>query len=343
MFDFVKILVEEPAKLRKFVFFVLKFILSVIVTSKFYSWIYGKYILVDFTFPEFWNELYDFILSGNILLVFFLYLVSHSLLFDVFASIASLILNSISKNLFSNKKDLNDNDLIRVILKSLEVITFDKQTKKAGIGENFDGFYLVLNSYQNNQTKEEVHSFKNSFMNETLHVYFVFVLIYFCFLEVEKANIFTTVLLIGLVINVFLYLILYFSIQFFNSNGKNILFGLNILNIEKVIVEFLNDNRVPFSENDKNLNNILSKFIIFKDKECVIDIYTGKTPITKLSMDRYLQQALKSNKKKLILVSEKRLTTKAKKCLKNNQVDIDFIYYKSTVNLNKKFEKLFYD
>lgn len=343
MFDFAKMLVEEPAKRRQFIFFVLKFILSAIVTSKFYSLIYGEYELINFTIPEFWNELYNFILSGNSVVVFFIYLVCHFLLFDVFASIPSLILNSISKGLFSNKADLKDNDFIRFLLKKLSVITFDNKTKKPGIGENFEEFYSLLNLYQNQETKQEVRSFRNSFMNETLHVYFVFVLIYFCFLELEKSGLFTIVLIIGLVINIFSYLILYFFIQFFNSNGKEIIFGLHLLSIENSIVEFLNDNRILFTENEKPLRNKLSKFIVFNDTEFVIDIYLDRIPITKSILERYVQQAIKKNIKRIVLVSDKKSSIQAKKNMKNNKIKIDFIYFKNHLALNKKLEKIFFE
>ena len=215
MFEIVKTLAEEPAKLRKLIFFILKFILSAIVSSKLYTWVFGEFELLNLAIPQFWNELYHFILSGNVVIVFFIYLVSRFLLFDVFASIPDLILNSISKNIFSNEMDLNDNDLIRIILKSLDVITFNKQTKKVGIGENFDNFYEILNLYQHKETKDEVYSLKKSLMNETLHIYFVFVLVYSFFLEVEKSGLFTTILIIGLVINVLSYLIILFSNSIF--------------------------------------------------------------------------------------------------------------------------------
>lgn len=343
MFEIVKTLAEEPAKLRKLIFFILKFILSAIVSSKLYTWIFGEFELINLTIPEFWNELYNFILSGNVVIVFFIYLVSRFLLFDVFASIPNLILNSISKGLFSNKTDLSDNDLIRILLKSLDVITFDKQTKKIGIGESFDNFYEVLNLYQHKENKDEVYSFKNSLMNETLHIYFVFFLIYSCFLNIEKSGLFTTILIIGLVINVLIYFIIYFLIQFFNNNGKDILFGLNLLCTEKVLIEFLKDHKVLFSENEKQKGNKLSKFIVLNGEEALIDIYTGKIPITKYALERYIQQAINNNVKKLILISDKRLTTEAKELMKKNELDFDFIYFKNHLSLNNKLYNLIFD
>lgn len=343
MFEILKTLVEEPAKLRKLVFFILKFILSAIVSSKLYSWIFGEFKLIKFTIPEFWDELYHFVFTGNILVVFFLYLVSRFLLFDVFSSIPSWFLNYISKNIFTKKADLKDNDLIRVLLKSLDVIKFDKESKKVGVGEYFDTFYNILNLYQHKETKDEVYSFKNSLMNETLHIYFVFFLIYSCFLNIEKSGLFTTILIIGLVINVLIYFIIYFLIQFFNNNGKDILFGLNLLSTEKVLIEFLKDHKVLFSETEKQKGNKLSKFIVLNGKEAVIDIYTGKIPITKYALERYIQQAINNNVKKLILISDKRLTTEAKELMKKNELDFDFIYFKNHLSLNNKLYNLIFD
>ena len=343
MFEILKTLVEEPAKLRKLVFFILKFILSAIVSSKLYSWIFGEFKLIKLTIPEFWDELYHFVFTGNILVVFFLYLVSRFLLFDVFSSIPSWVINYISKNIFNNKADIKDNELIRILLKSLDVIKFDKETKKVGVGEYFDTFYNILNLYQHKETKDEVYSFKNSLMNETLHIYFVFFLIYSCFLNIEKSGLFTTILITGLVINILIYFIIYFLIQFFNNNGKDILFGLNLLSTEKVLIEFLKDHKVLFSENEKQKGNKLSKFIILNGKEAVIDIYTGKRPITKYALERYIQQAINNNVKKLILISDKRLTTEAKELMKKNELDFDFIYFKNHLSLNNKLYNLIFD
>ena len=343
MFELLKTLVEEPAKLRKLVFFILKFILSAIVSSKLYSWIFGEFKLIKLTIPEFWDELYHFVFTGNILVVFFLYLVSRFLLFDIFSSIPSWFLNYISKNIFTKKADLKDNDLIRVLLKSLDVIKFDKETKKVGVGEYFDTFYNILNLYQHKENKDEVYSFKNSLMNETLHIYFVFFLIYSCFLNIEKSGLFTTILITGLVINILIYFIIYFLIQFFNNNGKDILFGLNLLSTEKVLIEFLKDHKVLFSENEKQIGNKLSKFIVLNGKEAVIDIYTGKRPITKYALERYIQQAINNNVKKLILISDKRLTTEAKELMKKNELDFDFIYFKNHLSLNNKLYNLIFD
>ena len=108
-------------------------------------------------------------------------------------------------------------------------------------------------------------------------------------------------------------------------------------------MEFLHDNRILYTENVKQLMTKISKFVVLNEEECVLDIYTGKMPVTKSFFKEYVQQTIKNNKKRLILISDKKLTTEAKECLKDNEINVKFIYFKDNASLNKKLERLFYE
>lgn len=343
MFDIFKILAEEPQKIRRSIFILLKFTLNTIAASCLYVLIFKKYDLISFEHPAIWNEIYHFIISGNIIIVFFIYLVCNFLLFDILTIIPKFLLNFISKKIFSNNPDFKDNKSIRIILNVFNVIETDKNDKKIKIGHNFEEFYDLLFSYQHKETKQEIYSFRNSLMNETLHSYFVFVFVFILFINLEKSTLLNYLIGLGLVLNSILYMLLHFAIDFFNNNGENILYGLKSLQINEQVDTFLEENHFRFSKDDSPIKNNFSKMIYINKKEILLDSFFGKYPLPSRQIQRFINVTLNNDKENIVVLSNQKLTKKAKKLLKENNKTIAVLVYENEDDINHKLYNHFVD
>ncbi|WP_165571691.1 hypothetical protein [Flavobacterium enshiense] len=307
-----------------------------------YSFIFGEYELIDFTVPQFWNDFFLFVISGEIIKVFFLYQVTKFVVFDFVGGILDMIFEYVSKKIYNVFYNNNDDEFLKIILKMLGVIITNKQTQKNEAGSNFDEFYDLFHSYPESETKAEIKSIKRSLMNETLHSYFTFIIIYFFILDIGKSDWFTGILILGFLFNILGYIFVYILIEYFNKNVSDIQNALQVMNADKKVKSFLNDYHISFTEPMGALDNKLSKLFILRGKECALDIHPRKTLVTDENIQRGIRQAIKHNREKLILISDKQLTNDAKKVIDGNAFEVQFIHFKDYDTLNNKLEKLFF-
>lgn len=341
MIETFKILIEEPEKFKKFIVLIIRFILISIFTSLFYGYIFGTYELLDFKSNDFWNDLYHFFITGRALIVVLIYLTCKVILFDVFAELLASLLRGFVNKVTNNKSHFKDSFLIRLVLTLFGIISIDDRTKNVVLGENYEQFYDILMVYQHKEGKQEIHGIKNSLMNETLHSYFVFTILFFFFMDLTQFQLLTAIVILGLILSSLSYLSLCVIIEFFDVNGAELLFGLNLFKQEKFVTSFLNEHHIQILEN-KERPNQLSKKINFKNAEYSLEFYPGKSKIMSHMVKRMINRTANNNLAGTIIITDKPISEASRKLLKKNK-SIKVIYAKTEKILLLKLEKHFFE
>lgn len=339
MIETFKILIEEPEKLRKYLVFMIRFILSSIFASILYSNIFGEYELLSYKNDLFWSDLYHFFITGRIMIVILFYLTCKIILFDILAEIPASLLRGIVNRVTRNKSHFKDSLPIRLILSYIGILSIESKTKKVSLGKNYEQFYDLLSIYQDKEGKEEIHNIKNSLMNETLHSYFVFTILFFCNMNLTQFHLLTTMVVIGLILSSLSYFSLSLIIEFFEINGAELLFGLNLFKQEKFVTSFLIEHHIKIIDNEGNTNQ-LSKKIDFKNAEYSLEFYPGKSKIVSHMIKKIINKTTNSNLAGTFIITDKPLSRTAKKLLKTNK-NIKVIYATTEKKLLFKLEKSF--
>lgn len=341
MIETFKILIEEPEKLKKFIVLIIRIILISIFTSLFYSYIFGIYELLDYKSNGFWNDLYHFFITGRVLIVALIYLTCKVILFDVFAELLASLFRGFVNKVTNNKSHFKDSFLIRFVLNSFGILSIDTKTKKVSLGKNYEQFYDILSLYQDKEGKNEIHGIKNSLMNETLHSYFVFTILFFFFLDLTQFQLLTAMAIIGLILTSLSYFSLCIIIEFFEINAAELLFGLNLFKQEKIVTSFLNEHHIQIIDNEERPNQ-LSKRINFKNAEYSLEFYPGKSKIMSHMVKRMLNRTTNNNLAGTIIITDKPISEASRKLLKANK-NIKVICAKTEKKLLLKLEKYFFE
>lgn len=340
MIETVKVLIEEPEKLKKLIVLLIRFVLISVFTSLLYIHIFDKYELLNIKSGTFWNELYTFFISGNALIVALLYLTLKVVLFDIIAELGAFILRYLVVLTTRKKSHFKNTGLTRFILEFYGIIEFDEKNK-VSLGHNYEQFYELLSIYQDKEAKKEIHGLKYSLMNETLHSYFVFTILFFCFMDMSHFHLLTTIVIAGLLVTCFSYFSLSVIIEFFEINGAELLFGLNLYQQEKYVSSFLKEHHILTIENEES-NDQLYKKISFNNGEYYLILYPGKTKVMSYAVQRIINRTANNNLTGSILITDKQLSKKSQKLLKANQ-NIAVIYAKTEKKLRLKLENYFFE
>lgn len=273
------------------------------------------------------------------MIVILFYLTCKIILFDILAEIPASLLRGIINRVTRNKSHFKDSLTIRLILSYIGILSIESKTKKISLGKNYEQFYDLLSIYQDKEGKKEIHNIKNSLMNETLHSYFVFTILFFFFMNLTQFHLLTAMVVTGLILSSFSYFSLSVIIEFFEINGAELLFGLNLFKQEKFVTSFLTEHHIKIIDNEENANQ-LSKKIHFKNAEYCLEFYPGKTKIVSHMIKKIINKTTNSNLAGTFIITDKPLSSTAKKLLKTNK-NIKVIYATTEKKLLFKLEKSF--
>ncbi|RZJ36563.1 MAG: hypothetical protein EOO51_00140 [Flavobacterium sp.] len=336
MIEYIKALIEEPEKLKKSFVFSIKFILSAIFASSLYEYMFGDYIIIDFKGATVWNEMCHFFISGKILAVAFLYLTSKLILFDLVAEMVGSLLRGFINLIAKNKSRVKDTWFIRFVLEKFNVMRFDKKTRRGSLGKNYEEFHEIISAYQLKNAKKEVHTFKRSLMNETLHTYFVFTILYFTQLHSVHVHYLTILVILGLLGTCYFYFAIIIIINFFDINGAEILFGLDKYKLENLVTLFLRANSIEIIENHSTQ---LRKRILFKGAIYNLTLYARKERIVSDMVKPLLSTNNNMEIAGTILITDKPISKTAKALLTSTNIKV--IYANKDAKLSKKLKKYF--
>lgn len=309
MIEFFKLLIEEPEKRKKLLLFSIRLVLNIIFASHLYTWAIGKYSIINIIDVYAWIE---FVKSGRVLICVLLYFTSDKILFGFFEIFTVGLLHFLSKKVvvkFYFGRD--EKSIIFRVLNMFELITFDKKTNKIKAGKNTDEFYEVIESFTKQETKKEIKSIKNSLVSDLVHTFFVFVFLFYLFINIETQNSFINwIIILCCIFLPVIYIIASKLFDFLHANAKDILQTLHSFKIEKLINDTLKDMSIYISEveNPKELG--YEKTIYHGGQELIILYNYGKLLLNNISTEHVQKLYAKTNKK-MILISNKELSRNA--------------------------------
>lgn len=341
MIETFKILIEEPEKLKKYIVFLIRFIIIFIFSSLLYTNIFGEYELLDYKKLTFFTDLYNFFISGKILIVALIYLSCKVVIFDIATEIPASLLRGVVNFTTRNKSNFKDSQLIRFVLSSFGILSIDEKSKNVSLGKNYKLFYDILSVYHKKEAKKDIQGIKHSLMNETLHSYFAFAILFFFFMDFHHSSLLTTLVLLGLLLSSISYFGISIIIEFFDINAAELLFGLNLFRQEKFVTSFLKEHFIRIIENEEKSDQ-LSKKINFKSAEYSLEFYPGKTKISSQMVQRIINRTANDNLAGSIIITDKPLTDTGRRILRKNK-NIKVIYANSEKKLRSKLEEYFFE
>jgi|GEM_PF-5362913 len=341
MFEKIEELIEAPEKRKKYLVFGIKTILSCILASFLYSKFIASYVLLDVLSATFWNELYTFLISGRILLVLLLFLVSRVVLFDVAAVLITSIMNLLIGLLKADKENLQHPGLVGILLTWTHAIKIDKQSNKIYRGKEFDDFYNVIKIYRKKTSKEEVEHFKTLLINQVMHLYYIFVAIYYLILDFPS-NTFLNILIISAGIMLFwFYLIIHIITQMLDANENNLFILMRMLNADKITEEFLDRYTIPYNYQEQTSLSPYARFVSEGNKQIAIDYILSEKPFSVNYIHNLPMTIERKGWQHVILISTQKPSPAAARLLKENSEKITVIVYDSKKILHNKLYRFF--
>lgn len=196
--DFIKLLLDEPSKLKKLIIVLSRIALSVVFAGWLYIKILSKFTVFDILDFRQWSE---FIFSGRVLVVGFIYLISYFILFYILEGLLAPLVIWFLKPSPVKRIDKIEGKIIGWVLRKGKLLDIDGEAKKIRLMENSDSLYEIATAFSKKETKDEMKSFQHSLINEIFFTYAAFVLLYFGILhDLPHTKGLTALLLICLVI-----------------------------------------------------------------------------------------------------------------------------------------------
>jgi hypothetical protein len=226
--DILKILLEEPERIRSLFIKFVKLILSIILASHMYIWIIGPYHLINYLSIAQWVE---FVMSGRVLIVLLIFIVSDFVIFSFLPGFTSGLLIWIARKTSYKGDGKEERHFIRWFLKIFNIIEYDETSKKVLAGPNAKVFESALEYMVHDEGRDDFHQMKNSFLNEIVHSYLIFTLIFSLYINnFEIAAISKYVYFLAFILIAF-YLSLSFTISYIEKNASSLLSGINHINL----------------------------------------------------------------------------------------------------------------
>ena len=131
--DLLKILLDEPERIRALFIKFVKLVLSIILASHAYIWIIGPHKLINFTSIAQWVE---FVISGRVLIVLLIFIASDFVIFSLLPAFTSGLLILVARKI-SYKGDFSDEQQTIIgLLKFLRIIEIEKDAKRVIPGKD---------------------------------------------------------------------------------------------------------------------------------------------------------------------------------------------------------------
>lgn len=308
MIDFFKELIERPESTKKYIISLVKVIIASIITSKIYIKLYGSYNPILIGDNNYWHNIFDFIISGRVLIVVFLFFFVKLFILEFISIIITSLILILKKFKNKNKSVFKDSSLIKTLLIFFNAIKFDNEKEIIEVGNNFEYIYHFIFNYKEEELED---IFNDSFINTLLEIYCSFFILYI-FLPEFHTTLLNVLIIITFILLVLIILILTYSLEFISLNYEEFTFGLKILKQIQLTKQLLSENKIKI---DYEINKTFVNFITFKINgvEFGIEHYLG----LKLTGEKIKESQLPENSK-LILITSKKLPKILELKLKEN-------------------------
>lgn len=272
-------LIEEPEKRKMYLVFAIKMIFSGMLTSYLYNKFVGKYFLLNPLSDTFYTDLYNFVFSGRILIVFLLFICSSVALFIILTKIISSLIRLVYRERMG-KKELKDATLVRIVLNLTGAVKIDRKKNTIGRGKDFDSFYEMMALYRKKSFKKAIKNFKNSLMTEIMHLYFIFVILYYTIMDFSPNKFLNAMIISAGIVLLYFHVTLQSLTRFLDVNENELLRMIQMLKAEEYVGEILEQNYISLAATEKSYLSPFAKTIETVNDKIYIDFYAGHIPIT---------------------------------------------------------------
>ena len=341
MIELVKTLAEEPAKRKKVLIFYIRMVLSGIATTALYTHFFGDYQLINFYDKNLFSIVFDFFVSGRIVVIGFLYLFCYLMLFEILSMIPPLVLNYFTSGK-STKMHL-DNGVIAGHLLFFSVIERNNKTREVSVGKNFDEYYYELLDFEESAAKEEVYNYKSSLLFEILTTYFIGVLVFYYFTKIDLPKTLDWIFVTGLVFLAFFYIVLCWLINLFERNSTELVSLLHTLKVEDIVNSSLNQFDLEFTDSRKEPGVYFSKTLKINDTYKLLLYYGTKLDLGSRYIKDAIQGASQMKIKEVILLTNSNPTQKAENLIQENRDWLTIIKFTTEDDLRIQLTNHFYD
>lgn len=341
MIELVKTLAEEPAKRKKVLIFYIRMVLSSIAATSLYIHFFGRYELINFYDKNLFAVVFNFFVSGRIVVVGFLFLFCYFLLFEVLSMIPPLTLYYFTKGKTNNLQ--LDNGIIAGHLSVLGVIKRNKATQEVTVGKNFDEYYYELLEYEDSTAKDAVHSYKSSLLFEILTTYFIGIIVFYYFTPIDLPMVLDWVFITGLVFLVFFYINTCWLVNLFERNSSELINLLHTLKIEEIVNSSLKKFSIAYSDNKKNPGQFFSKTITVNNTNKLLLYYGTNLDLGSHYIGNAIQGANQMKISEVILLSSTNPTAKAENLIQENRRQLTVVKFETEEDLRKQLIKYLYD
>lgn len=261
--EIIKLLADEPEKIEKAIFRTIKAVLSIIIAERLFRLIVGPYTYLAF---DSYTDWLNFILSGHLLICLFFYFSSSYVLIPVIHFFGNFI-----ANIFTKVKVKLDTGDYRRIFKTFDIVRYRDDNEVPLPGKNISILYNLSEAMGTEGVKEEIDSFKNTFIGNVLNVYSVFLFVYFIFFDHSfRTPLQDWLVVIGFLLAVFLYAIIHGFFEYMLANYQLIISSLAFVKAYHTIQTTLASYGIFPVSGEKGSGLTKHKVFMYKEKEYVL-------------------------------------------------------------------------
>lgn len=333
IFEFVKVLIEEPAELIKVLLSICKLVASVVFSEWLYRYYFGSYQLIDLLLVREWI---DFAISGRVFLCMLLFVGSHLLLFSFFPVITLLPFLLIARLVpFPKQLGPNDGKAVGKFITKAGLLKIDYTTGRITATDNTERLADIANSFIDKEERNQMKRFQHSLINELGHTIFVFLFLYYYVLhDLYKGPGFLMLTIVVIIIICFFYLGVGLAFQSMHLIAGDVRMLCETALYEETILEKFKDvNVFLYPADNESIYGAYGcyfapKMYLFK---CLHDKRLGKIAV--------LQQMIvitKELNKKLLLFTSIDFNDKAMAIVKAEGEWVDLQYFTNEAELKER-------
>lgn len=311
MLEIFKIITEEPNKITKAIIFVLRSVFNLILASKLYIYFIGNYELLNITD---YKSIYEFIVSGRVLLCILFYIFSDFIFFVIISSIVDLGFKMLSvwiRNHFIFSLKSKDKERFFKGFSRMGMLNYDPINKKISAGTNTIELYELLLFLNQADAGSKFRKYKEKLVKEIIHNLVVFIVTYFLVLKMGTLSIGINTIIIIVFVLVTLVIIYMSSIfDYLIENAFTILFDLGGIKDETLFYSIFKSKRHLILDHYED--GILKyKYVLQNETYYIVQFCYTRQPVQGHTIEMYSKDVAYSDKK-LLIISNYELSNTAK-------------------------------
>lgn len=258
MLDLLKELILEPEKIKKYFLFFVNSILSIIISSKLYKIWFGEYDLILFKSQTFWEDIFQFVITGNFIIVLFLFVFVKKIS-DIFLETILFIIDEvISWKIGKKAKSITDRNFLQSFLSLFSILKFDNAYGIPIPDKNFYNFYNFITSFRKEDILRDIKETKQSLLSEVYKTFLLFSFVYFFFIEFQKPFFISFFIFFLILTGTVVILLLHYYQELIKLHYDEISLGIKSIKQIDLVNRFISKNRFKIVS---SIDNKLALFV----------------------------------------------------------------------------------